>query len=384
MAMRFLFTSIRGSGHVRPLLPYAHSLRARGHEVRVATPLDAAEMLAAEGLDHIVTPRASDEILRDFWASKGEISNDQMVAIAIPELFVGISARYALPKLQAQIEEWRPDFVIRESAEFAAPVAAECAGIPCMTVEVHNGPVECELFRLAAPAMDKLRAEAGLVADEGAALRRLLGFSAFPASFDNAVRPVDSSDRIRVRSAAPQEPDMDALPSWRKRPESPFVYASFGTVADKKSIAVYRAAAEALGGLDVEGLLTTGPHVDPEALGPVPANVSVRQFVPQAEVLGHADVVLCHGGSGTLVGALSAGKPLIVVPLFADQPDNAARVDQLGLGLAVADRETKPIREALGRVLADKTFSRRAAEVMIEMAALPTVEHATELLETVK
>ena len=70
-------------------------------------------------------------------------------------------------------------------------------------------------------------------------------------------------------------------------------------------------------------LLTTGTDLD---LGAVPTNVHVERWVPQADVLAHASVVVGHGGSGTTLGALGAGQPLVVVPLFADQPNNAARV----------------------------------------------------------
>ena len=123
--------------------------------------------------------------------------------------------------------------------------------------------------------------------------------------------------RFAFALAPPLAVDAARPPPWRRIPERPFVYATFGTVADGKNLTAYRAAIEALGGLGVEALLTTGPHVDPDALGAVPDNLRVESYVPQAEVLGHAAVVLCHGGSGTLLGALAAGQPLVVAPLFA-------------------------------------------------------------------
>jgi len=51
------------------------------------------------------------------------------------------------------------------------------------------------------------------------------------------------------------------------------------------------------------------------------AHVHIARWVPQADVLRHARVVVCHGGSGTTLGALAAGVPLVVTPLFDDQPD---------------------------------------------------------------
>ena len=71
----------------------------------------------------------------------------------------------------------------------------------------------------------------------------------------------------------------------------------------------------------------------PAAVGPQPANVRVEEFVAQTEVLPEADVVVCHGGSGSVVGALACGVPLLVLPMGADQMDNAARVAALGVGV---------------------------------------------------
>ncbi len=378
--MRVLLTSIRGTGHVRPLLPYAHALQSHGHDVRIATPSDAAAMLAAAGVHHVVTERASDQELSAFWSAKGKLTNDEMIAIAVSDVFIGMSARHALPTILSEIETWRPDVVVRESVEFAGLVAAELHGIPSAIVEVHNGPTEVGLYRLATDSLDGFRARNGLAPDGGAALRRQPGFTSFPAAIDDAARPLDSPPRFRVRSDPPEAVDPRRLPSWRKAPELPFVYASFGTVADGKNLSAYRAALEAIGGLEVEGLLTTGPHVDPMDLGPVAGKVTVAPFVAQAEVLGHAAVVLCHGGSGTLIGALAAGKPLVIVPLFADQPLNAATVAATGCGLAVLEIEPEAIRGALEKVLSDPRFGEGARAVAAEIATLPDMDEAVARL----
>lgn len=381
--MRALLTAIRGSGHVRPLLAYAKALTDHGHEVRLATPSDAAGALAEAGLHHVVTERASDAEQAAFWAAQGKLTNDEMLAIAIPERFVWSSARLALPRILAEIEDWRPDILVRESAEFASVVAAGIHGLPSAVVEVHNGPTEVQLHHLASPRLDDLRAEAGLAPDGGAALRREPGFTAFPATMDAATaRAAESPARFRVRTAPPLAVDAARPPPWRRIPERPFVYATFGTVADGKNLTAYRAAIEALGGLGVEALLTTGPHVDPDALGAVPDNLRVESYVPQAEVLGHAAVVLCHGGSGTLLGALAAGQPLVVAPLFADQPDNAAVVAALGCGLVASATDAEAMSAALAQVLSEARFGERAGAVAAEIAALPGMDEAVAALET--
>jgi len=97
--------------------------------------------------------------------------------------------------------------------------------------------------------------------------------------------------------------------------------------------------------------------------------------VPQVDVFGHASVVVTHGGSGTTLGALSAGLPLVVVPLFADQPDNARRVEAVGAGVTA----TPPgMREAIDAVLAEPKFARAAQRLAQEIAWLPPTDAAFE------
>jgi UDP:flavonoid glycosyltransferase YjiC (YdhE family) len=131
----------------------------------------------------------------------------------------------------------------------------------------------------------------------------------------------------------------------------------------------------------VEALLTTGPRLDPAELGALPDTVHVESYVPQAAVLGHAAAVLCHGGSGTLLWALAAGLPLVVAPLFADQPDNAAVVAALGCGLVASATDAAAMGAALARVLSEPHFGERAGAVEAEIAALPDMDAAVAALE---
>ena len=78
--------------------------------------------------------------------------------------------------------------------------------------------------------------------------------------------------------------------------------------------------------------MTIGRHVDPDALGPLPANVRVERWVDQGEVMPHAAAMVGHGGSGGTLAALAAGVPIAFLPQFVDGPANAARVDGAGRG----------------------------------------------------
>jgi MGT family glycosyltransferase len=151
---------------------------------------------------------------------------------------------------------------------------------------------------------------------------------------------------------------------------------SFGTVLGYMSRAtgVFRAVLDALDGLPVRALLTVGRRFDPALLAPVPPNVRVEAWVDQADVLGQVDLVVCHGGSGTVLGALTAGVPIVVVPVFADQFANASRVADCGAGVVVVEAgasgdernmisvDAAPrIADAISTVLADRASYRSAA-----------------------
>ena len=140
----------------------------------------------------------------------------------------------------------------------------------------------------------------------------------------------------------------------------------------------------ALAPVDARVLLTVGQGFDPAELDPVPNNVHVERWVDQADVLGDADLVVCHGGSGTAFGALAAGVPLIVVPLFADQSENGRRIEKFGAGMMVesaraADdnrlltpHDALRISESIAAVMGSPFYARRAHALATEMAAAPT------------
>lgn len=370
--MRFLFTSTRGAGHLQPLLPYARALVQRGHEVRIAAPISVAATLDKADLMHVALDDPDDDAVKNVMGRMDAASADAAMPIAIQEIFYGIQARTVLPGIQAAIRDWRPDLVVREAAEPAGAIAAEAAGIPHVRVDVHNPHVEAMFIRLGAGPLDALRVVAGLPADGGAALRAEPVFTAFPQALDSTSPPTPP---FRVRTDAPS----GARPM---KADVPFIYITLGTVAGRlpKSKAAFRTALAAVADLPIHALLTTGPVMPIADLGPIPANVRVEAFVPQSEVLPRSNAVLCHGGSGTVLGALAAGVPMVVTPLFADQPANARSVEDCGAGLSVTDGTEASLRAALMMVLSDPAFGIRAREIAVEMAAMNSMDAAADAL----
>lgn len=117
---------------------------------------------------------------------------------------------------------------------------------------------------------------------------------------------------------------------------------------------------DALSGLPVHGLVTTGPGLEPGLLSGS-ANVDVVSSAPHHEVMKHAALVITHGGHGTVMKTVLAGVPMVVMPHGRDQPDTAVRVSERGAGLTVAKNASVPvIAEAVTEALTSPAYSRSA------------------------
>jgi UDP:flavonoid glycosyltransferase YjiC (YdhE family) len=140
-------------------------------------------------------------------------------------------------------------------------------------------------------------------------------------------------------------------------------------------------AKNAVAGPAARVLLTVGRAADVELPG-APANVHIEAWVPQVDVLPGANVVVAPGGSGTTFGALAAGVPLVLVPLFADQLVNAARVAASGAALVVepdygpaggmgtiGHEHVPQLRAGIEAVLSDPSYRRAAGAIADQMRA---------------
>jgi UDP:flavonoid glycosyltransferase YjiC (YdhE family) len=130
-------------------------------------------------------------------------------------------------------------------------------------------------------------------------------------------------------------------------------------------------------------------------LGAVPSNTRVAKWVDHDEVFRDASLVVCHGGSGTVFGALAAGVPLVVVPSFADQFDNGRKVTRAGAGEVVVARtdglegarrpvdldDGPRITAAIERVASSRSYRDAAGRIADEMASSPSAAGALAAVE---
>jgi len=162
-------------------------------------------------------------------------------------------------------------------------------------------------------------------------------------------------------------------PGWRPGAgDRPLVYASLGTAFTQEAGDLYERVVAAGRDLPADLLLTVGRDRDPAELGPLPPHIRVERYVPQWAVLAHAAVAVTHGGSGGVIGALAHGVPVVALPLGADQPANAARIEALGAGRVLDAVTARPgdLGAAVAALLGDGPERAAAAALRDECAAL--------------
>jgi UDP:flavonoid glycosyltransferase YjiC (YdhE family) len=376
--MRILFATTRGAGHVGPLAPFAHACVAAGHEVLVAAAPSAAAYVKRAGLPLAAVGEPDDAVMDAIWDRvRAATDPREQSLIVFRDVFAGEFARAALPKMLQLADAWLPDVIVRETCEFSAPLAAEAIGVPDVHVACFLAVGNTQDYDVRVP-MARLRKESGLPsATRDRTTEPYLTLA--PRALEHPDFPeFGGTRRFRV-PVAPARP----LPDWWSGAADPLVYVSFGSAAAGNGFFpdVYRGALDALADAPIRILLTVGTEVDPADLGTVPANARVEQWVPQSAVMAHASAMVGHGGSGSTLAAMAAGLPLALVPLFADQPENAQRVAELGAGLRLDGVDG--LRDAVGALLEDPSYRERACEVADEIAALEPVSRAVGMLEEI-
>lgn len=377
-----LCTSTPGTGHVSALAPVARALRDRGHQVRWAVAPDGGAAVGDMGFEWSpagLTARARRELVAD---ALGEIMRRPIAERRGP-LFAALFARAAGPVMQRDltpiIDRVRPDVVLREPSELAAVPMAAARGIPLVTVAFSGELPE----RARGEVLDDLgplwEAE-GLDEPSWAATYGALYLHPFPVSFGQrpdaaVVRPIRRDRGVPSTEPAPWFATLGT--------ERPFVYVSSGTEVPS-GMFPWREVIAALGGMDLDAVATIGPHIDPAGLGPVPANVRVERFVPQADLLHRTSAVVSHGGAGTVLGAAAHGQPQVVVPLFADQWENGLAVTEAGCGIVLEPGRCSvdDVDQTLRALLAGSSHRGAAARVAQEIEAMPSADDLAVEIET--
>lgn len=392
--LSYLSALVDGGGTVPPELGAIGRLVGRGHDVTVLAEDSVEDEVRASGATFqrwVEAPNRRDrkpdnDPYRD-WEIKSVF---KLFDRLLDTQFVGPAARY-IADVNRAIAERRPDVVLCSQFAYGAMVAAEAAEIPFVVLMPNAyllpakgmppfgiglmpargapgrvrdrviGRITGRMWDKGLGRLNELRAGVGLPPvdhffDQVHQARRELIMTS--AAFDF---PATLPERARYVGAVLDDPSWAG--SWAPADDDrPLVLVGLSSTFQNQAECLQRIA-DALGSLPVRGLITTGPALDPSVVRP-PANVDVVAAAPHREVLGHASVVINHGGHGTVVKALAAGVPMIVMHHGRDQADNAARVTARGAGLAVK-RTAKPaaIATAVRRLLDERAYRDNAARL---------------------
>jgi UDP:flavonoid glycosyltransferase YjiC (YdhE family) len=182
-------------------------------------------------------------------------------------------------------------------------------------------------------------------------------------------------------------------PVWQDEPRAatppaagpPRVLVSLSTTRFPGQDKALQRILDAVGGLDVEAVVTTGPAVDPAALR-APANATVHRFLDHAAVMPSASLVIGHGGHSTTARALSYGIPLLVLPMhpLMDQAAIGRAVVRHGAGRMLSrTADAATIRAAVCELLADGPHRDAAAALGADIRTRDGAAVAADLMKGV-
>jgi UDP:flavonoid glycosyltransferase YjiC (YdhE family) len=367
-------------GHFNSIQPTAHAVAAAGHQVAICCAPAFAETVRASGFEHL--PGGA-ETFAELFSGAPPRSDAGRANWAQRVAFATNGAQRMLPDLARHVAGWRPDLLVRESAEYAALLAGELLDLPHASIGTGAHASRDDRRAIVADVLTSWRDRLDLPPDpEAHAVFRYLHFSFMPRRWDGEEPGIFADTVHFIRYQNPQRPG-ETRPEWLDQPrDRPLVFASLGTVMNAEP-GLFEAIIEALADEPMEVVVAIGRDQDASRFGQPPANVRIEGFVPQIQVLEQCDLFVTHAGFNGTKEALSLGIPLVAVPIGGDQPYGASRIEALGLGRRVGPDERDPatIRAAVREVMADPSYRANARAFAGEMAALPPIAEAVRLLE---
>jgi UDP:flavonoid glycosyltransferase YjiC (YdhE family) len=270
--------------------------------------------------------------------------------------------------------------VVHEDSEQGSWIAADALGVPYIALQATAW--RGTRFRLSEQPLNRLRTAHGLPEDPGLARWHRFGFlTTRPPGLHDPADPMPAGTRP-IRPSAP-DPSGGEPPRWPSPDEGrPRVMVTMGTILAGRESAM-AAILDGLEQLDVDVVAMVGHDLDPALLGPRRATTRVVRFMPLAELLESASLLVFHGGSGTMLAALAAGVPMVMLPVAADQPENAERCVAAGAATALASdaRGAGEVRTAAAAVLANPSFAAAAGSLRDEIALMPSPKDLLPYLE---
>ena len=168
-------------------MPFIRSCLKNGHEAVVAAPGALEATATATGATFWPFGDPPQEEMAEVMRSLDQLPREEANRRVVAEIFGRLDATAAVPRLREVIEEWRPDLVVRESAEFGAAVAAELHDVPLVRVAIGLGEMERYMLGVVKPNLDALRRSYGLSAPNRH--RKTTLYTLFPARLEEDPLP---------------------------------------------------------------------------------------------------------------------------------------------------------------------------------------------------
>ena len=353
-----LFVSWDGGGNLPPALGIAHELTSRGHTVRFLGHQSQEEAVTAAGLD-FVRPRHA----RDFR------SRDGYSPLAMMATFgdTGIGR-----DLLEEVTRRPADLVVVDCLVFGAMRAAADAGLRYAVLEhMYDGAYRRGI--LGGPMGLNLR------------LRRLSPAQALASAAARILTTIPSLDPVPTPPANLRRVGPVVTVADRRGPSDgdPTVLVSLSTFGYPRMRECLQSVLDATRDLEVRVVATTGPAVDPSSLE-VPPGVEVHRFVPHADLMPGASLLVGHGGHGTTMQALAHDLPVLVMPMdrLTDQPLVGRSVTEAGAGRVV--RKGAPahrIAPLVSALVADGPHRAAAARLGAEVRSMPGAALGADVVE---
>jgi hypothetical protein len=376
--MRVLATCVPEAGHLNPLRPLVEALLDQGDEVVIGTGVDPAGAIAGSRAEF---SRAGHSVGDWFELLRSRVRGIPGDGLAperinhyfIPRLFGEIGAADMIDDLLGCGRRFQPDIVLFEPYALAGPLVADILGVPGVN-HLISPMLPHEVFELVDDAVSPLWRSFGRDTPGYAGVYSGTTIEVSPPSLE--ALEVPGGRRLPLRPAP--------LPiGERQTSKPPLVYVTMGTFFSS-NLDVFRTVLDGLSAQPVDVIVTVGSEQEPTSLEPVPPNTKVERFVPQEDLLHRCSAVVHHGGSGTMFGSLAHGLPQVVIPQGADNFINGDLLVRAGAARVLLPGElTAPnVSDAIRSVLDDPDYTRAAANLAAEIAAMPGPDRVAGLLRS--
>ena len=349
--MRVLFSAVPVAGHVLPLLPMANAAQAAGHQVAVLTFEGLRELVAPIPLLD-AGPSIEDQVAETIrrtgrWNGPGPEA---------AELFAGTRLDVTYEQALEQAQTFAPDLVVCDSCDYVGPTVAAAIGAAWVTHGIAGALPPSFVAAMEHRWTGQLR-------KRGLRARPRLGYiDPYPDLLRDPGEAPDI-DRLPMRYTAFDRPDAIYNPPRFNDPTLPRVLLTLGSSVNDPALAARLAKSLAEAALNV--LVTDAAPTD-TAVNP---RIQHLGFVPLARLLPDVDLVVSAGGTGTVLSALAAARPLVILPRLADQPLNAARATRAGAALTID--AAAEAGAAAHKILTTPSYGLAARQAQNDISAQP-------------